>query len=65
MITAYSAFATILRVVPTPPAIWAPVSGVQESENVVRDSGILIEVFKPIYLLVSSLLFFDYYYFPH
>jgi len=23
----------------------------------VRDSGILIEVFKPIYLLVSSLLF--------
>ena len=63
MITSYNAFATILRVIFTPPAVWAPVSGIRESENVVRDSGVLIRVFVPVYLCVSSLLSSDYYYY--
>ena len=59
----YSAFSTIPRVPFTQPAVWAPVSGVRESENMVRDCGVLIGVPEPIYLLVSSLLFSNYYYF--
>ena len=47
-----------------PPAVWAPVPGVRGSENVVRDSGVLIGVFEPIYLHVSNRLFSDYYCLP-
>ena len=50
MITSYNAFATILTVVFTPPAVWPPVSVIRGSGNVVRDSGALIGVFVPIYL---------------
>ena len=63
MTTAYSVFATIPRAVYTQPAAWAPVPGVRESEHMVRDSGVPIGVFEPIYLRVSSLLFSDYYYY--
>jgi len=50
MIMAYGAFAMIPRAVFMPPAVWASVSGVQELEAVVRDSGVLIGVFEPTYL---------------
>lgn len=63
MITSYNAFATILRAVFTPPAIRAPMSGVRESENVMRDSGVLIGVSEPIDLWVSRLLSSGYYYY--
>ena len=63
MITSYYAFATILRVIFTPPAVWAPVSGIRESENVVRDSGVLIGVFVSVYHCISSLLSSDYHYY--
>ena len=61
MIVSYSALATIPGVLFTPPAVWAPMPGVRESENMVRDFGVLIGVSEPIYLLVSRILFSGYY----
>lgn len=60
MITAYSVFAMIPRVAFMAPAAWAPLSGVRDVENMMRDSGALIGVPGPIYHHVSNLLFSDY-----